>query len=1338
MKNYCKSGVSLIAVLLFMLAATTASIVVFRWIWQENFSSGARLKASEAYQASQAGLEATQSWLANKGADAGALIKVFEDASLNPGKGPVLLNSNGIDLLAGSRFKDNNNRQQEFKVYLTGVNTEKQPYRLKFLSEGTARDGSKHRQTAIFEVSGLYEMSVNIPVKGDPRDVPALFIGGGNVLYSGTNEVSSAYINGDWTGNPPKTQKDFVVTGNLRLSGNNVSVGGATCVGKILDINNQCENLQDVYVGGNCVNAGGGFKNLFVEGTLTHGSTCHITVSKNLTVTNGPLEPNLSGGSYYFYVDGNLVMGNSAVLDFTRGANAPFRVTDSVWIPYASGIRTGQTNNPANRILGNRTSSLLAVQNLAQTACTNNCNQTGSTTTFSTNAINKLTNLNNNTNKPLGADSAKIYCDGIWSTETTCSGERFVVEDIIKTADLSMLKNNAVNKGTSTCAGISNNEHRFGDNQAGGNQAISALNACAKNNALLYNGFLIVNVEWNQNANFSTPLDGNFIFIFSKNAQGAQFRLPPTTANSRVLMYLENGVGGMIMPSVCDNPTTYNYFIYVLKGFPQVNGFRDYCPINGTVYAPRIDPLTGQENCNRNTTQLQGETVIHQNTDLLEELFQSGIICNYEGGVCQQGNSLFGGTPENQQPDITIKDVSYVPAVPHLKVTLQSQYASEEGLGSADPVPAQPAILVMPRIIYAQQGEINNTTELAERYNVLYLNGAQKSNNLPPPVCQSGSCTPSNPGVYTYYLEVTGGGCTSSTTLCRNPFYVVVADGTSSGSGSSSSSVGSGDGGTSAVTASSSSVAAPASSSAGVSVDCGCLTRGVSPLDNYGYVPPNTTTACIKDGGRNYRCRTSCNEPWVWFNQPLNDAYYFEEFTCDGTPSSSSAVTATCAVAKSSVTQGENIGPPTITCSGGAALNKANATFNGTLPNDYNNWKTTGNAYYTGSTNPGTYAITVSNIVCGSTTLDNIPCNSITVNRPTCTGLGGVPNGGSVTVGQTITPTVSCGNNVQLGNRTFSASSWANNNTTGGSFSSASQSTTPRQIYLSTVQCDGHTITVPASTVNCGGVTVSAAPSSSSSRPSSSSVAPSSSSSRPSSSSSRPASSSSRPSSSSVAPSSSSAGGSVCGYNPAWCNGIVFNQVVTTNQNGDQNGPRCVFATTIELMGNENGQGGGLLVNGIKLTGSNNSDVGGRCGNTGWGQRTCADALAAGNVQKADGGYYIYIPSWAGDFRTTGGTPPAACGGGGTPSSSSAGGGGGTTIAITGSDTPIPVGTHAITCTGGGQLGCWTADGQQRTFTLDGANCSAFGGKGWGSCGQGTCKAGTIVTTFPMTCAGMW
>jgi hypothetical protein len=134
--------------------------------------------------------------------------------------------------------------------------------------------------------------------------------------------------------------------------------------------------------------------------------------------------------------------------------------------------------------------------------------------------------------------------------------------------------------------------------------------------------------------------------------------------------------------------------------------------------------------------------------------------------------------------------------------------------------------------------------------------------------------------------------------------------------------------------------------------------------------------------------------------------------------------------------------------------------------------------------------------------------------------------------------------------------------------------------------------------------------------------------------------------------SSSPVASSGCAYQPTWCGDISFSDILTTGQNnGTGNGPVCIFATAIAKLGNENGQGNGIRVNGIELKGNNNSNVGGRCGNTDWGQQTCAAAMAS--VQKRDGGYYIYAPAWYGDFSTTGGTPN--CSGGGTSSSSAQG-----------------------------------------------------------------------------------
>lgn len=144
---------------MFMLAATTASIVLFRMLGSENFSSGARLKASEAYQASESGVDAVHSWLANRGVEAGELVTQYVETAPKPIK---------IDL--GGMKGD---KQQNFEAYLIGADVtggNNQPVRLKVLVQGKARDNSEVTQTAILKVSGLYKTTIT-PLK-DFEDEP--------------------------------------------------------------------------------------------------------------------------------------------------------------------------------------------------------------------------------------------------------------------------------------------------------------------------------------------------------------------------------------------------------------------------------------------------------------------------------------------------------------------------------------------------------------------------------------------------------------------------------------------------------------------------------------------------------------------------------------------------------------------------------------------------------------------------------------------------------------------------------------------------------------------------------------------------------------------------------------------------------------------------------------------------------------------------------------------------------------------------------------------------------------------------------------------------------------
>jgi len=138
-------------------------------------------------------------------------------------------------------------------------------------------------------------------------------------------------------------------------------------------------------------------------------------------------------------------------------------------------------------------------------------------------------------------------------------------------------------------------------------------------------------------------------------------------------------------------------------------------------------------------------------------------------------------------------------------------------------------------------------------------------------------------------------------------------------------------------------------------------------------------------------------------------------------------------------------------------------------------------------------------------------------------------------------------------------------------------------------------------------------------------------------------SSSSRTSSSSSNTPSVDDPGANCSYQPIWCGGMSFSQVKTANMNETdvgatdkgQDRPNCIYATVITEIGNESA---GISINGKQFANGSAS----RCGGGEWGDATaCATKFAS--IAKVDGGYYIYVPEWAGqNFKTTGGTPACA------------------------------------------------------------------------------------------------
>ncbi|MDR1811368.1 MAG: hypothetical protein LBQ87_00900 [Candidatus Fibromonas sp.] len=356
-----KRGISLIAVLMFMLAASTASIVLFRWIGSENFMSGSRLKQTEAYQAAESGVDAVHAWLSNKGADVGALVgNYFYNYAQN---GTATAKSTLTQMHLTKEGNDGNNilgsvsadgSKQKFRVYLTGIDAKNtNSIKFKFLSVGEGRDGSTVTLAAIFDVAGLYQMVI-------PGDIKQEFVPlsdfdyayyGGSIKFSGEKTFSSAVVNGNWSGNPPNVSRDFIVTGDFQTSGFGVKVGDTLCVGGVFNPDNDKNSVGAAYIG-SAPKFGGNFGNVYCEGNM-HVNFPNAKM-KNLSI-NGKLS--LENNSSKLVAWGNLVIGennSTAYIDGSKAennnANQPHIVIcGSVWTRNPNGVQISDNASQRGR-----------------------------------------------------------------------------------------------------------------------------------------------------------------------------------------------------------------------------------------------------------------------------------------------------------------------------------------------------------------------------------------------------------------------------------------------------------------------------------------------------------------------------------------------------------------------------------------------------------------------------------------------------------------------------------------------------------------------------------------------------------------------------------------------------------------------------------------------------------------------------------------------------------------------------------------------------------------------------------------------------------------------------
>ena len=315
---YGKKGVSLVTVLLFMLVATIAATATYKWLTSEGRSSASRLKQSEAYQSAVAGLESARSWMTFHANDVGSLIKQYKTGGNNP-----------VPLTG--MLKELARANQNYRVWLVGVNTSQSTYKLKILSSGTSANGSVYNLVGIFNVDGLYQ--VKIPQQKILADIDYDFAYfGGSYKGAGNVTLTSGLVNGNWKGNPQGVDSNFIVTGNVELDGNSANVGKLACVGGDLDVDNQGLIGKNLYVGGNSINSRMTIsEDAYFNGSVIQSNTGGIKIDGSVTL-NGFFKANQSGGDYTVDIGENLCVHKDGRL-VSGGTNAAITVTGNVWMP---------------------------------------------------------------------------------------------------------------------------------------------------------------------------------------------------------------------------------------------------------------------------------------------------------------------------------------------------------------------------------------------------------------------------------------------------------------------------------------------------------------------------------------------------------------------------------------------------------------------------------------------------------------------------------------------------------------------------------------------------------------------------------------------------------------------------------------------------------------------------------------------------------------------------------------------------------------------------------------------------------------------------------------------
>ncbi len=788
-----KKGVSLVTVLLFMMVATIAATATYKWLSSVGSSSAARLQISEARQAALSGIEAAQSWMTFNGNDLGAVIKQYFENE----KKPILLNS-VLPRMSSNKMLDS--------VWLMGVNVESSSrYKIKIVSQGTTRENVKYSEVAIFNVSGLYQAEIptetyNVKYKdafhgslatADVIDVTSAFIKqtpamthskgqalnsvraseylvlDGNFYVNNSGNVKDLYVTGDLSFlNSLNVSRNLYVGGTVygTSTASHMNVFGSSYLNGGMRVNNRSSDVinNNLYTPGE--DTGGKFDfygNVTSNGNIDHfnadASASYIEMHKNL-VLNGRLvfPSSASSNSYYIHVARNAFIRDNSTTTGNIG-----------------------TNYLSKTVFGSNVDDSLYLAEFVPHSGNNDCGSQFNCAK-STNENIYVTYNGKLISMPLperysswNADDMATYREMFTEEKDDC-GSYSVSKDRLQFNEgiLSLTSTAGVSLVHSANAKHGCSEEIWNDDI---DAPVKALNACfnVANNANMLVDKTWLIVSWDHAPKWSSTsekLSGNFIFVIdATSAPAAEFELPETNDDAKVLIYLPNGWDNKSsehsLKTKGSSNARSNYFVYS-KG--DIGGFNmQISPLNGSIYMQGCSQL--------NTLKDNNTLAVRFNENLFKSLVKSSILCESDGtGSCSPfvgSVSGFAGIDPYQTTD-----PYHIATSPQLIVEVESQYKNTEPLpqNSWDYTAVAPSEVVLPRIIYLPR---DARGRFSDYYNVVglnYKNGLKASKD--PSLMQCSGAIPTGNSLLT-----SGGELTEGKYLCgygdkgkQVPVYVVV------------------------------------------------------------------------------------------------------------------------------------------------------------------------------------------------------------------------------------------------------------------------------------------------------------------------------------------------------------------------------------------------------------------------------------------------------------------------------------------------------------------------------------------------------------------------------------